>query len=170
MGTGRGWWPGPIRQRCPSPTGLSPLRAEAGGKWLPTAARPALTPAWAPSSPRVRPSCGPRGAAASGTACSQPCGPRDLSLSHGSEGQPVPGNFLQFPSLQGLWGKQERVEAPLPSIMSQGQAGLCGRSLSIWAGGSCLPAASTSAGTRDRGQSPQPARASPALDILLFGG
>lgn len=122
----------------PQPSSPQPSRAQpvpCGGEWLPTAARPALTPAGARSSPRVRPSYGSRGAAASR------CGPGD-SLFPAAWLQ----GFLPFPR-RGMWdtpsrgtfcsflpcrvcGENRRERrlrsAPLPSIMSQGQAGLPG--------------------------------------------
>lgn len=64
----------------PAPPRLSPFHVGAGGEWIPTAARPALTPAGAPASFGVRPSRRSRGAAAS---------------RHGPRDSPFPAAWLQ---------------------------------------------------------------------------
>ena len=180
-GTGQGWWPGPFGQRCPSPAPPSPPGAEAGGERLPTAARPALTPVAAPASSGVRPSRGSRGAAASRHGPGDSLFPaRRLqgSLPFPRRGtRDAPSQELSAVSfLAGSVGKTGgsrgsapgQRSAPLPSVTSPGWAG----DLSGWhsTGQEPLPAC----GQHLRGHEgprkvPLAGRASPALDILLFG-
>ena len=122
--------------------------------------------------------------AALGTACSQLCGSRDFSLSHGeARGTHRPRELSAVSFLAGSMGKTGESGGSAPGrmlliITSQGRQVSAGtasgagpvRTAQHQAGGSCLPAPSTFAGTRDQGRSPRPAGASPALDILLFGG
>lgn len=174
LGGCQGHWNGTglvarIGQRCPSPAfpsspRLSLLHVEAGEEQLPMAALLALVLAEGPGP--VEPSS--QWPAASSHSL------RD-SLSHGAApglspfptarhtGHGVPGNFVQFPSSQGLWGKPEAAEAALHGRAPQHpvpgragpwslQRGMC--TAQHQAGGGCLPTASTFAGTSDREMSP----------------
>lgn len=93
-------------------------------------------------------------------------------------GHGVPGNFVQFPSLQGLWGKPERVEAALhgraPEHPVPGRAGLWSLQRGMYGtapGRRQLPAHSQHL-CRHEGprKVPLPAGASLALHVLLFRG
>lgn len=188
-GTGQGWWPGPIKpsspQAQPIPCGCR-RRVDSHGRTPGSHAGGGSGKLRGPAEPQV-----PRGSSLPPRSQGQPVPSRvapEISPFPTARhaGRDVPGNFLRFPSLQGLWGKQERAKAPLQgdtqprSRASHPGAGRSPRAQPPERGPSvrhstrqeaaaCLrPAPLRARGTKE-GPLGRPGPA-PALDILLFGG
>lgn len=125
-------------------------------------------------------------AMAPGTACSQPRGSRDFSLSHGAaRGTRCPGELCAVSFLAGSSGENRReqrlcsraVLSPKPQHHVPWQAGQCGHSHrgawvphSIRQKADACPWPAPSRHKGPRNVPPRPARASLALDVLLLGG
>lgn len=168
LGRCQGHWNGMglvarICQHCPSPAlpgspQLSLLRVEAGDEQLPMAALLALG-----SSRATAPNGQQPPAMASGTACSTALLQGFLPFPRqGTQDTESRGTLCSFLPCR-VCGENRRERrlrstAALPSIPSQGgqvsgaSRGEC--TAQHQAGGSCLPTASTFAGTRDQGRSP----------------
>lgn len=175
-GTGWGWWPGSVRA-APAQLFLA-VPSSACSVWrLQTSSFPRLhSRLWGLAEPQL-----PMASSL------QPC--LGDSLFHGvapglspfptarHTGHAVPGNFVQFPSLQGLWGKPARALRPCSRASHPNRR--AGRSLeppegnvySTEPGRRQLPAHSQHlCGHKGPRNVPLQAGASPALHVLLFGG